>query len=318
MKNKFKSTLILLLFLSFCGGSSETAELNITEELFEEFSPATTQVSDYDKLSSQDKIAVKFRSYWIQNILKKDIPKLTNEELEISYNRANNPIDYFEMNNGIECFRKTSGMNFGSVVDENYQLVFENDRFGDDGYNIVLDVYYNCGNGDVSFALFGAPFYQNGEWWTFKTVKNIEFENPGEGVYRRQSSRINITDYFKEPVEYAGENIISDIKLEILNCPSEKVEIEIGESYKVEFSAQAGDADIDTIFYYFELNGEYYSRLPLDKENHSEYFDFPTANDITYGATYVEKLAEGDSYLVSIEVSDEDLFFSYDLCKVDF
>ena len=114
------------------------------------------------------------------------------------------------------------------------------------------------------------------------------------------------------------EEIISDIKLEILNCPSEKVEIEIGESYKVEFSAQAGDADIDTIFYYFELNGEYYSRLPLDKENHSEYFDFPTANDITYSATYVEKLAEGDSYLVSIEVSDEDLFFSYDLCKVDF
>ena len=114
------------------------------------------------------------------------------------------------------------------------------------------------------------------------------------------------------------EEIISDIKLEILNCPSEKVEIEIGESYKVEFSAQAGDADIDTIFYYFELNGEYYSRLPLDKENHSEYFDFPTANDITYGATYVEKLAEGDSYLVSIEVSDEDSFFSYDLCKVDF
>ena len=114
------------------------------------------------------------------------------------------------------------------------------------------------------------------------------------------------------------EEIISDIKLEILNCPSEKVEIAIGESYKVEFSAQAGDADIDTIFYYFELNGEYYSRLPLDKENHSEYFDFPTANDITYGATYVEKLAEGDSYLVSIEVSDEDLFFSYDLCKVDF
>ena len=114
------------------------------------------------------------------------------------------------------------------------------------------------------------------------------------------------------------EEIISDIKLEILNCPSEKVEIAIGESYKVEFSAQAGDADIDTIFYYFELNGEYYSRLPLDKENHSEYFDFPTANDITYSATYVEKLAEGDSYLVSIEVSDEDLFFSYDLCKVDF
>ena len=114
------------------------------------------------------------------------------------------------------------------------------------------------------------------------------------------------------------EEIISDIKVEILNCPSEKVEIAIGESYKVEFSVQAGDADITSIFYYFELNGEYYSRLPLDKENHSEYFDFPTANEITYSATFVEKLAEGDSYLVSIDVSDEDSFFSYDLCKVDF
>ena len=120
------------------------------------------------------------------------------------------------------------------------------------------------------------------------------------------------------PTEYIGEQNISDLKLEILNCPSDKVDIEIGEDFEIKFSVQAGDFDVTSIFYYFELNDEYYSRLPLDKENHSEYFDFPTANDITYSATYVEKLAEGDSYLVSIDVSDEDLFFSYDLCKVDF
>ena len=120
------------------------------------------------------------------------------------------------------------------------------------------------------------------------------------------------------PTEYIGEEIISDLKLEILNCPSDKVDIEIGEDFEIKFSVQAGDFDVTSIFYYFELNDEYYSRLPLDRENHSEYFDFPTANDITYSATYVEKLAEGDSYLVSIDVSDEDLFFSYDLCKVDF
>ncbi len=114
------------------------------------------------------------------------------------------------------------------------------------------------------------------------------------------------------------EEIISDLKLEILNCPSDKVDIEIGEDFEIKFSVQAGDFDVTSIFYYFELNGEYYSRLPLDKENHSEYFDFPTANDITYSSTYVEKLAEGDSYLVSIDVIDEDLFSSYDLCKVDF
>ncbi len=313
---KSKKSVIFILLIS-CSVSSETTELNITEELFEEFSPATTQVSNYDKLSSQDKIAVKFRSYWIQNILKKDIPKLTNEELEISYNIANNPIDYFEMNNGIECFRRTSGMNIGSVIDENYQLVFENERSGEDGYNIVLNDYYNCGDGDVSFALFGAPFYQNGDWWTFKTVKNIEFENPGEGVYRRQSSRFKITEYFKEPIKNKSE-IISDLKIEILNCPEDTVSIEIGETFEVKFSVQAGDFDVTSIFYYFELNDDYYSRLPLDKENHSEFFDFPTANEITYSSTFVEKLADGDTYLVSIDVLDEDSFFSYDMCKVDF
>ena len=120
------------------------------------------------------------------------------------------------------------------------------------------------------------------------------------------------------PTEYIGEEIISDLKLEILNCPSDKVDIEIGEDFEIKFSVQAGDFDVTSIFYYFELNGEYYSRLPLDRENHSEYFDFPTAKDITYSSTYVEKLAEGDSYLASIDVIDEDLFSSYDLCKVDF
>ena len=120
------------------------------------------------------------------------------------------------------------------------------------------------------------------------------------------------------PTEYIGEQIISDLKLEILNCPSDKVDIETGEDFEIKFSVQAGDFDVTSIFYYFELNGEYYSRLPLDRENHSEYFDFPTAKDITYSSTYVEKLAEGDSYLVSIDVIDEDLFSSYDLCKVNF
>ena len=313
-----KKLLICLLVLSFCSvdnSSTNPTDTQIEEEV--EFFPATTIYSDFFKLSDQDKIAVKFRSYWIQNILKKDIQKLTKEELEISYKRAENPIDYFEMNNGIECFRRTSGMNIGSVIDENYQLVFENERSGDDGYNIVLNDYYNCGNGDVSFALFGAPFYQNGEWWTFKTVKNIEFENPGEGVYRRQSSRFNITEYFKEPIENKSE-IISDLKIEILNCPEDTIYIEIGETFEVKFSVQAGDFDVTSIFYYFELNDEYYSRLPLDKENHSEFFNFPIANEIIYSSTFVEKLADGDTYLVSIDVLDEDSFFSYDMCKVDF
>ena len=194
-----KKLIILLLLVAFCGGSTETSTVEATTSTSTlKFQPATTIKSQYDSLSSQDKIAVKFRSYWIQNILKTDVPKLTNEELEISYNRAENPIDYFEMNDGIQCYRKTSGTISGSVVDENYQLVFPNEFVEDDGYNIVLDDYYNCWNEDISFTLFGAPFFQNGDWWAFKNIKNIDFENPGEGVYRRQSSRFKITEYFKD------------------------------------------------------------------------------------------------------------------------
>ncbi len=188
----------MVVFFIGCSNSATSTDQITQIEKDYQFTPATTIKSDFDNLSSQDKIAVKFRSYWIQNIIKRDIQVLTEEELRISYDRAENPIDYFEMDNGIECFRKTSGMNIGSVVDENYQLVFENEIIGDDGYNIVLNDYYNCGNGDVSFALFGAPFYQNGDWWIFKQIKNIDFENPGEGVYRRQSSRFKITEYFKD------------------------------------------------------------------------------------------------------------------------
>ena len=194
-----KKFLILFLLVVFCVDNTKNATVEdntSTSTLI--FQPATTIKNEYDNLSSQDKIAVKFRSYWIQNILKTDVPKLTNEELEISYNRAENPIDYFEMNDGIQCYRKTSGTISGSVVDENYQLVFPNEFVEDDGYNIVLDDYYNCWNEDISFALFGAPFFQNGDWWTFKTIENINFENPGEGVYRRQSSRFKITEYFKD------------------------------------------------------------------------------------------------------------------------
>lgn len=119
-------------------------------------------------------------------------------------------------------------------------------------------------------------------------------------------------------VNEVGGEIISNIKIEILNCPSEKVDIEIGELFEIKFSVQAGSADIISIFYLFELNDEYYSRLPLDRENHSDLFNFPSADQKTYSSTYVEKLADGDAYWVSIDVLDEDNFSSYDLCVVRF
>jgi len=115
-----------------------------------------------------------------------------------------------------------------------------------------------------------------------------------------------------------AREIVSNIKIEILNCPSEKVDIAVGELFEIKFSVQAGSADIISIFYLFELNDEYYSRLPLDRESHSDLFNFPSADQKIYSSTYVEKLADGDEYWVTIEILDEDSFFSYDLCVVKF
>ena len=119
-------------------------------------------------------------------------------------------------------------------------------------------------------------------------------------------------------LKISGFAVSMPFKIEILNCPSEKVDIAVGELFEIKFSVQAGSADIISIFYLFELNDEYYSRLPLDRESHSDLFDFPSADQKIYSSTYVEKKADGDEYWVTIDVIDEDNFFSYDLCVVKF
>lgn len=119
-------------------------------------------------------------------------------------------------------------------------------------------------------------------------------------------------------VRIIADTVVSNIKIEILNCPSEKVNIEIGELFELQFSVQAGFADIVSIFYLFELNDEYYSRLSLDKENHSTLFNFPNSNELTFSSTFIEKLSDGDEYWITIEVIDEESFFSFDLCVVKF
>ena len=115
---------------------------------------------------------------------------------------------------------------------------------------------------------------------------------------------------------FSGE--VKDLNIEITNCPLEIVDIEVGETYKVDFFVQAGSSDVTSIFYYFELNGEYYSRLPLDKENHSEFFDFPVVNQLTESATFVEKLADGDVYYIYIDVLDDDSNSVSTECEVKF
>lgn len=129
---------------------------------------------------------------------------------------------------------------------------------------------------------------------------------------------VQTTTTLVEPTTIIVDKEIEDLNIEIINCPEDVVDIEVGESFEISFFVQAGYADVTSIFYYFELNGEYYSRLPLDKENHSEFFDFPTVNKKTESGTFVEKFADGDIYLVYIDVIDDDLNSVSTECEVNF
>ena len=129
---------------------------------------------------------------------------------------------------------------------------------------------------------------------------------------------IQTTTTLLNPTTTISSKEMEELNIEITNCPEDIVDLEVGESFEISFFVQAGYADVTSIFYYFELNGEYYSRLPLDKENHSEFFDFPTVNKKTESGTFVEKFADGDIYLVYIDVIDDDLNSVSTECEVNF
>ena len=121
-------------------------------------------------------------------------------------------------------------------------------------------------------------------------------------------------------VSFAGLliSIQKELYLEITNCPTQTIQAEVGEFYEINFDLQAGTSDVTYIFFYFELNGEYYSRLPLEVVSHSDLFYFPKSGELISSGTFVDKLNDGDTYFVSIDVLDKNLNSSFSECEIVF
>ena len=194
---------ILLILISCTNSSSEDTSIE-DNEIFSEFTPLTTIKSDYDKLSEGDKKSYKLRNYWIQNVLK-DVKKLTEEEKKISYDEANNPNVFVYLDDGTDCSLDTGGTIHGTLIDEEYQLDFSNinsnkwsfklenmsDSIFNDGYQITLEVSYNCMKDGKAVWLYGPLFFQEDQWWSFTDTDRIDFPE-GEGNYWRQSTRVKV------------------------------------------------------------------------------------------------------------------------------
>ena len=199
-----KKYILILIFLISC--SNAPISVNTIEPIqsSEEFQPATTIKSEYEKLPEGDKKSYKLRKYWIQNILK-DVKEMSEEEKKVSYDEANNPNPYVHLDDGTDCSLDIGGTIHGTLIDENYQLnlskidsnrwnnKLENmkDSLFNDGYQITLIVSYNCVKDENSIWLYGPLFFQDGQWWSFTDTDRIDFPE-GEFNYWRQSTRVKV------------------------------------------------------------------------------------------------------------------------------
>ena len=199
-----KKKCLVLLVLMACTNQSSDTEIVQTISTKVSFTSATTLISEYDQLKEGDKKSYKIRKYWIQNILK-DVPKMTEEEKSISYKEADNPNEYVYLDDGTSCGLDVGGTIHGSLIDENFQLDFDKinynnssntlekmeDSLFNDGYQITLEVSYNCAKDGMFSWLYGPLFFQDGQWWSFTDTDRIDFPE-GEGNYWRQSTRVKV------------------------------------------------------------------------------------------------------------------------------
>ena len=199
-----KKYILIFLLVANCTSENPNIETEQTSTTQVSFTPATTLISEYDQLKEGDKKSYKIRKYWIQNILK-DAPKMTEEEKSISYREADNPNEYVYLDDGTSCAIDVGGTIHGSLIDENFQLDFDKinnnnssstlekmeDTLFNDGYQITLEVSYNCAKDGIFSWLYGPLFFQDGQWWSFTDTDRIDFPE-GEFNYWRQSTRIKV------------------------------------------------------------------------------------------------------------------------------
>ena len=171
----YKFHILLLSFLILSCSATEEAS---TETADTTSSTTSITLKSQDNLEDDDfdyDIALEnFENYW-ETLLKEDNP-LTFEELALTYNLnelMNKDFNwdegtgaYFYLNE-YTCYEKVRGMQPFAYLDENHPIGLTDS-----------EAYYpsshwgSCSNGssEDQIEVFGTPFFQNGEWWTFAST----------------------------------------------------------------------------------------------------------------------------------------------------
>jgi len=305
MKIKSFTLLLFLLFVS-CGSESETTTVETVEapqELQQVSNSTTTTEVDLNKLGDE------FIEYYLANEIGGYI-NLTQAETEKTYNlHMKYPTIFFW--NDFTCYKNDVGMTQTALLDEFFPVYYQNkyyfnqdytvkDSDGkeyvfqlDDGYRCKL-TYDNSENPEY-VSLYGRPFYQNDKWWIFeeKEFEPIPVATPG--YYANWATRVELNDFEKVYKEWVSDSIPPNIVFE--NCP----ELPIDEKeYNLRWGIVSGNADIDYLRIAFWKNGEYYTRVYFEKENHSDIFPFPLAKTETYFEQPVVKPEEEGEIVIEV------------------
>jgi hypothetical protein len=212
-----KKLIVLLLLVSCSSESVQVEEPLVTLENTTSTSTTTTTLAPEDDVELMDE---NFHRYWREHRLKVwDIKGLSVEERQISdelmssfstddrdtasdpnyfYTEKNNPFSIvvvYELNDTQEgefiVCTKHKGTSATGLLDEEHPI------HGTEGGGLpyVAPSTYACNDDEMDF-LFGYPFYQDEQWWIFKTMPQSEMwsdedlcEDPCGSSYQRWATR---------------------------------------------------------------------------------------------------------------------------------
>ena len=306
-----KKLIVLLLLVSCSSEAVQVEEPPVTVVITTSTTSTTSTTVDSDQMADD------FLEYFKENQIKGYI-KLTEEETEKTYNLHMNSPEIFFWGE-YTCYDNNDGMTEKALLDEYFPIFFENKYYFDEEFAVedldknryvyrIIDTYkckltYDDAENPDFISLYGRPFYQSDTWWIFEEKENEPIPVDTPGYFTTWATRVELIDFEVVYKEWVSDSIPPEIVF--YNCPESSIN---GEIYNLEWGIISGNSDIDYLRIAIWKNGEYYTRVYFEKENHSDIFPFPLANTETYFEQPVSRPDEDGEIILEVFFATDDYY----------
>ena len=172
----FVAIISLTGFYFFQDDTSEKVQETM-ESLIERTTTTTTYISNTTTttLGNPELAFENFKNYWNDN-LKEERPLSESDFSKTREFLNNNHVFYISIKERETCIKRTRGTVTTGVIDENHPYEYNN--WTNTGW--WMPETYSCGEE----KLYGNPFFQDGNWWIFKSTDYPE-ELGTDGLYKK-------------------------------------------------------------------------------------------------------------------------------------